>query len=233
MNEDCKFLYEKAIEGRQEFHQNFNYWMNMYAIFNSAMFVGLYTLKASEHFHSSFLELLIILLGLIAGWFWYFSVCGFYRWILSWIGVVKFYEDQLWQNVYLYRMFVHEEKEIKELQGKSDKEKKEKEPKYFYNPFSTQKLTRRFSFLVAVAWTVLLVYFLYGLYLRDSCFIQKWNIIFLKKYCYLIVSGIVVIFTLFVAIGKLKFGCREHLKNSHMHFRHKGIFVEEINKDKK
>lgn len=34
--EDKKYLYDKAVEGRAQHLQLFNHWMNMYAIFNGA-----------------------------------------------------------------------------------------------------------------------------------------------------------------------------------------------------
>ena len=229
-----KYLYNKAIEGYQHLHRNFNHWMRMYAFFNGALFAGYYTLKASKFHIPSFLEFMILLLGLVSGWLWHFSARGFYRWIISWIGVVKFYENQLGQNINLYRMFVHEEKEMKAEKGKDDQEENEKNSRYFYNPFSTQKLTKLFTFLVAVAWNVLLIYFLYRFYLEDKAFIKELHIFsFVKKYCYLIISVIIALTLISAAILKSWFGCREYLDNSHVHFKHNGIKVEEINKDKK
>ena len=175
--------------------------MNMYAIFNSAMFVGLYTLKASEHFHSSFLELLIILLGFIAGWFWYFSSRGFYRWIISWIKTVNYFENDLNSKVHLYRRFVHTENE------------KESDI-YAYNPFSTQKLTKRFTLAIAIAWSILLSYFLYkknilNISIPGCC----------KNNFYVVLTGLVVAFILLTAFCKGNFSCREHLEKSHVHYK--------------
>ena len=85
MNDDNKYLYEKAIEGRQFHMECFNHWMNMYAIINGALFAGLYAVEKTSHILS------ILVLGCLAGWFWHFSVHGFYRWIISWIRIVKCY----------------------------------------------------------------------------------------------------------------------------------------------
>lgn len=166
---DYKDLYEKAIEGRKHHYENYNHWMNMYAIFNGALFVGLYSQLEGKPY-----ELAILILGCIAGWFWFFSVCGFYRWIISWISVVSYYEqklceknentsrqnsnltenDEMNQNagnakdVYVYRLFFDGSGKCKfSLTLKN-------------RPFSTQKLTRNFTFLVSIVWTYLLANFI-------------------------------------------------------------------------
>lgn len=151
---DYKDLYEKAIEGRKHHYENYNHWMNMYAIFNGALFVGLYSQPDGKPY-----ELAILILGCIAGWFWFFSVCGFYRWIISWISVVSYYEQKLCvdknntknekeKNPYVYRLFFDGSGK-----GKFSLTLKNR-------PFSTQKLTRNFTFLVSIVWTYLLANFI-------------------------------------------------------------------------
>lgn len=141
INEDRKYLYERAIEGRRFHMECFNHWMNMYAIINGALFAGLYTVKTTSY------TLSILVLGCLAGWFWFFSVCGFYRWIISWIRVVSHYEKKLFssdkpEGQYLvYNIFDEKKKEL--------------------YPFSTQKITQAFTFCVAIVWTVLLAYFIF------------------------------------------------------------------------
>ena len=132
--EDFKFLYEKAIEGRNVHLQNFNHWMNMYAIFNGALFVALYSLQ-KDNSNYTVLNLLIMLIGCTAGWAWHFSAKGFYDWILSWIKVVKKHEKKL---------------------DRSDKNKSVVYRAYYgKRTTSTQKVTICFTKLVAIAWTVL------------------------------------------------------------------------------
>lgn len=126
--EELKFLYEKAIEGRNVHLQSFNHWMNMYAIFNGALFVALYNFKEIEF------RLGVSFLGYVAGIFWHLSSRGFYDWIISWINVVTFYEKRLTKNP-VYGMFVQSETEIK-------------------SPISTQKVTKSFSFIITIAWIV-------------------------------------------------------------------------------
>ena len=131
--EKLKFLYEKAIEGRNVHLQSFNHWMNMYAIFNGALFVALYNFKEIEF------RLLVSFLGCVAGIFWHLSSHGFYDWIISWINVVTFYEKRLTKNP-VYGMFVQPETKIK-------------------SPISTQKVTMLFSIIVAITWGIALLVF--------------------------------------------------------------------------
>ena len=128
--EDEKFLYEKAIEGRQHHQENFNHWMSMYSIFNGALFVGYYSINEKNTLFS----FLLLLLGCAAGWSWHFSSRGFYNWILSWIKVVKKLEEKLDINgkkSVVYRAYMGEK------------------------TTSTQKVTITFTFLVSLAWTLL------------------------------------------------------------------------------
>lgn len=124
----------------------------MYAIINGALFAGLYSVKDSTAYSLS-----ILVLGCMAGWFWFFSVCGFYRWIISWIRVVSHYEEKLLSqeppkdNCLVYKIF--DEKD----ENKENKENKTEKREWLY-PFSTQKITRAFTFGVAMVWTVLLAY---------------------------------------------------------------------------
>ncbi len=152
-------LYKTAIEGYQSHWEHYNHWMNMYAIFNGALFVGLYTLGQTADF---VLKLAILLLGCISSWFWLFSARGFYRWIISWINVVKKQEKLLEtelvksgnneqnqqfkaEDTYIYRAFIF---------GK-------KKSPFTYTPFSTQKLTQWFSGSVAVIWSGITIYSLW------------------------------------------------------------------------
>lgn len=132
MNEEDKFLYEKAIEGRQHHQENFNHWMNMYAIFNGALFVGYYSIDDKN----TLFAFLLLVLGCATGWSWHFSATGFYDWILSWIQVVKKHEEKLdsaGKKCVVYRAY----------EGK--------------RTISTQKITKLFSLLVAIAWSILLI----------------------------------------------------------------------------
>lgn len=64
MMEDEKYLFDKVIQARYEHIHSYNHWMNMYAIFNGALFVCLYTLNG-KNTNSILLGLLTLFLGVI------------------------------------------------------------------------------------------------------------------------------------------------------------------------
>ena len=134
--EDC---YRIAIEERARHQQNYNHWMNMYAIFNGALLVAF---TAFSKPCNEFFLILITLLGIITSALWCFSVNGYYEWIISWINVVSFYESKLKngnESVYIYRLF----------------SKSETENNF---PFSTQRCTRCFTKCVLVSWIFTFLY---------------------------------------------------------------------------
>ena len=75
--EDC---YKVAIEERARHQQNYNHWMNMYAIFNGALLIAFTADGTCELF-----KLLVSLLGVFTSSLWIMSVNGYYDWIISWI----------------------------------------------------------------------------------------------------------------------------------------------------
>lgn len=192
--DDLQFLYEKAIEGRAEIWHDFNHWMNMYAIFNGALFVGFYNIP-NDVDSKSLITILILFLGCIEAIFWHCSARGFYRWIRSWIGVVSFYETRLSENP-VYRAFVH--------LGKEDDA----------HPFSTQKLTLWFTGCVMFAWGVLLCKSVY-------CFLKSFDCLKNIEVSVLIISIVAVVFVIGIAIFLVRFFCREDIKESHQHFLQK------------
>lgn len=137
-----KELYEKAIDERKNLLGNYNYWMNIYAIINGALFVGLY----SNNGRKPFFTIGIPALGFVAGIAWYLFIKSYYAWIKSWITVISYYESKLIcysssntdeknnEKVYLYRLFSGDGK-----------------------PFSTQKISICFTFCVALLWGVSLL----------------------------------------------------------------------------
>ena len=137
--EDC---YKVAIEERARHQQNYNHWMNMYAIFNGALLIAFTADGVCDLF-----KLLVSLLGVFTSSLWIMSVNGYYDWIISWIKVVSFYEAKLQmevnnesnegENVYIYRLFAKKGKNF---------------------PFSTQKCTRAFTIYVLVGWCLLSIY---------------------------------------------------------------------------
>ncbi|MBP3367489.1 MAG: hypothetical protein J6K96_10975 [Treponema sp.] len=194
---NMKERYKIAIEERASHQQNFNHWMNMYAIFNGALFVGYYSLDSAK---GGLLRLAVLLLGCVSGWFWHFSACGFYDWIVSWIKVVQHYE----------RLAAEEDK----------KDLKDEEWKVFglyagteRNPFSTQRLTRRLTICIALAWSGLASYYCLG---QDVFQFEPLE----KKLIQIVLLLLVLAAVLFSGLRQTgRFSCREDLRRTHTRLR--------------
>lgn len=195
MRDEC--AYKLAIEERARHQQNFNHWMNMYAIFNGALFMGYYTiLEKVNDFNAAnagvcLFSIIVLCLGCITGWFWHFSCRGYYRWILSWIKIVAYYESKLkdvnGNDVFIYRLFGTDKRNA--------------------NPFSTQKLTLWLSGAVAVAWSIMLIFEIVRKCI--GCIVPD----FQKNWC-IVKSVFLILVVLVVVVAMIKF-CREDLRNSH------------------
>ncbi|MBQ0166461.1 MAG: hypothetical protein KBT02_05040 [Treponema sp.] len=177
--------YQITIEERGRFMQNYNHWMNMYAIFNGALLVA-YTSDFSKC--NMFFQMLIILLGVFSSFLWVLSARGFYDWINSWIKVVSFYEAKLKNSeedidnnsVYIYRLFAGTGKGF---------------------PFSTQKCTKLFTIGVLAAWVMLFVKKVGKTCGKNECI----------DCCLIIISLLLVVIGVTVALCRAK----EHLSNTH------------------
>lgn len=191
-------LYKIAIEGYQQHWEHYTRWMNHYAIFNGALFVGLYRIMDTND-APFLLEFIIIALGCVSSWFWLFSARGFYRWMISWINVVK--------------------KQEKVVRGKTENEKdsaliyrafiKDNAKHFKSRPFSTQKLTQWFVGCVAISWSLILIAAII------SNFFQSAFTFFENLVC-VIISILLVILIVYCGVSK----CREtDLKNTHALFK--------------
>lgn len=168
-------MYKIAIDGYHNHFERYNHWMNMYAIFNGALFVGLHSIIDKscnpEGFDLlPFLQLLIFALGCISSWFWFFSARGFYRWNISWVKTVAHHENECIQNflaneskedVYVYKVF----------------RKIGNEKCFETRPFSTQKITQWFTGCVAFAWSMMIVIFLFKKQSELGCLISLLSIL--------------------------------------------------------
>lgn len=147
-------MYEKAIEGRNNHYSSYTAWMNLYAIFNGALFVGFYTIFNSN----KILAVLICFIGILASICWLKSLSGYYSWMKSWIKVVHEYEELLNSSFvsdkegrcYVYKVFIEDNQQKKEH-------------------YSTQKITKVFIITLIVGWSILVLYLLLSL-------IGTWNL---------------------------------------------------------
>lgn len=199
--------YEKAIEGRFQHMNQFNYWMNMFAIFNGALFVGYYNVVKECKCTGAIpcdtgfvLSSVILLLGVVSAWLLFFSACGFYRWNISWINLVKKFEKEELVDNHVYRAFAYPKK----LENK----------KFTTRPFSTQKLAKAFVLCIAIAWTLIAAFNIVKMFIScpdKICGVMKWVI--------LGIFGVAIIFLICVALGK---GRESDLKESHYVYKASG-----------
>lgn len=204
-----KERYKIAIEERARHQQNFNHWMNMYAIFNGALFVGYYSLDSAK---GGLLRLAVLLLGCVSGWFWHFSACGFYDWIVSWIKVVQHYERLAAEEGLKNKETEEDKKDLRDL--------KDEEWKVFglyagteRNPFSTQRLTRRLTLCIALAWSGLASYYCLG---QDVFQFEPLE----KKLIQIVLLLLVLAAVLFSGLRQTgRFSCREDLRRTHTRLR--------------
>lgn len=199
--------YEKAIEGRFQHMNQFNYWMNMFAIFNGALFVGYYNVVkeckctgAIPCDTSFILSSVILLLGVVSAWLWFFSACGFYRWNISWINIVKKFEKDELIDKHVYRAFAYP----KNLEN----------TKFETRPFSTQKLAKAFVLCVAISWSLIAAFNIAKIFIGCPD-----KIVNVMKCIIVVIFCVTIIFLICVALGK---GRESDLKESHYVYRASG-----------
>ena len=130
-------MYEKAVEGRNLHYQQYSTWMNCYAMFTGAFFVGFYTLRDNP-----LLSLLIAVLGYITSICWYYSLSGYYAWMVSWIELVHRYEEELKSRYGTGYVYSYAGKILFKEEG-------------FPQNFSTQRITRVFIMAVIAGWLII------------------------------------------------------------------------------
>lgn len=135
----CFEYYKVAIEGRNEHYQSYNHWMNLYAVFTTAIFIGFYQVSSNEMLTSVF-----VFAGMFLSLCWMQSIRGYYHWIKSWIKCVQNYEEKLNElscgrnDYYVYKFF-----DQKCSMCWSSKN------------LSTQKITVLFTFVLQIIWLVI------------------------------------------------------------------------------
>ena len=202
--EDC---YKVAIEERTRHQQNYNHWMNMYAIFNGALLIAFTADGVCDLF-----KLLVSLLGVFTSSLWIMSVNGYYDWIISWIKVVSFYEAKLQmevnnesnedKNVYIYRLFAKTKKKF---------------------PFSTQKCTRAFTISVLVGWCLLSIYEMLKIFPETNSKTEMKEILkLLRNFLVEKMSRIGLMVSICIIIGVIIFLISKYLRES-LIYTHKNL----------
>lgn len=210
--DDKQYAYEKAIEAYWKHVDRYHTWMNYYAIFNGALFVGFCTLltasteivakssikddiellnATSISFENPYSFLLIILcfVGIITSFCWLLSLKGHMIWMNNWMRIIKKYEKE---NV--YSIILASESEFR-LEG----ELKRRTIFYneYYKAFSTSSITKVFIVSIIIGWIFTYVYILITDICKNGCSILNVStssplILVLIFYCFLKYSSLFV-----------------------------------------
>ena len=118
MNTDPKFVaYEQSVKAYQFQVTRYNTWMNYYALFVGALFVGYYWITCRTSDKDDLLRL-ISLLGIVASTCWMASLIGNCAWMKNYIKAVKKNEAIFFgekteddNNLIVYRRLITEDTE--------------------------------------------------------------------------------------------------------------------------
>ncbi len=170
-----KYAYEKAIEAYWKHVDRYHTWMNYYALFNGALFVGFCTLltattKILEKCEDSsviiclendygFLQIVLCVIGLISAITWRFSIQGHEKWEANWMNIITFYE-----NVGVYSILIMNQEDIIGLKNENNHVLSTSEK---INAYSTHKITKIFVFTAIMGWVICLLYILFKDYIND------------------------------------------------------------------
>ncbi len=133
--------YNLIINARNFHYENFNKWMTYYYLAVAAIFVGFYSIEASNN--SS--KLCLLILGFITSILWHLSCKGYYFWVKHWTSQLLKLEES--NNYAVYSVF---------------SESVKKRENNLLNPLqsanvSTSKVTLLFSFCVSIIWLFLIL----------------------------------------------------------------------------
>lgn len=183
--EQQRFMYQKAIEAYQYHVNRYHTWMNYYALFNGALLVAFCTLlcattqitggKGSVETEEivleggsvilsnnyGYLQVLIIILGILTSFLWLLSILGHRTWTLSWMSIICKYEreygfDPLYRMVILQNKYNPKNKDGASLKGCFCG--MNMPSGYIPEGFSTDKLTIKFVWFVILSWYLSLLY---------------------------------------------------------------------------
>ena len=179
-------FYEKAIEGRNAHYSQYIQFTNLYAIFIGALLVAFYHLISEKSYQPY--AIIVAFLGLSTSILWFCSVKGYYAWLISWINVVKHYEECLnlgrmaENSRFVYGLFY----EV---------------PKKGWSPiapsrFSTQKLTMLFVSLCIMGWLAVIL-IVSGMVIQEKKLVTSTDV---NDICFMIVFVIMVL-AFFVILG--------------------------------
>lgn len=168
-----KYAYEKAIEAYWKHVDRYHTWMNYYALFNGALFVGFCTLLCATNLiltgkgeynvdnltiesgvvwlknDYGFLQILLCVIGLISAIAWYCSILGHEKWEGNWMNIISFYED-----IDVYKILMVSSSDMENLKDESSHQLIRGEK---FKAYSTHKITKFFVFCIAIGWALVIL----------------------------------------------------------------------------
>lgn len=168
--DERRYAYEKAIEAYWKHVDRYHTWMNYYALFNGALFVGFCTLltattkvskKANDVFELTnnyeVLQIILCIVGLISAIAWLCSICGHEKWEMNWMNIIEYYENR---NFRVYNLLIAGEEFMKVKNADNHKLKFDE----YFKAYSTHKITINFVWYVICGWSVCLLYSLCNIF---------------------------------------------------------------------
>lgn len=183
-----EFLYHKAIETYWNHVNRYHTWMNYYALFNGAIFVGFCTLltatttiKANSvnqwnlENNYTLLQFTVCIIGLVSSCAWLASISGHEKWEKNWTNIIESFE-----TAPLYRLIVCGKDDIllkndydnHEWNDKTTKDGKVLEKGDKFKAYSTHTITKIFVSSIIIGWIICFCYTDYR-YLKEDFSISK------------------------------------------------------------
>lgn len=180
-DDNRRYAYEKAIEAYWKHVDRYHTWMNYYAIFNGALFVGFCTLLTAttkviaktgsqqNNYDTSFINakffelensyffILIILciIGSISGISWLLSLKGHITWMNNWMNIIHKYEDTTYR---VYKIIVASSQDIIESNEVNSPHSSNMK---LYKAYSTSTITEYFVTSIILGWLILIIQLIY------------------------------------------------------------------------
>lgn len=174
--DERRYAYEKAIEAYWKHVDRYHTWMNYYAIFNGALFVGFCTLLTAttkiiaktgseqDYYNSLFINarflelensysftlIILCIVGCISGICWLFSLKGHIIWMNNWMNIIHKYEDT---SNRVYKIIIASSEDIKETNEDLSPHSSNMK---LYKAYSTSTITECFVFSIIVGWLFLI-----------------------------------------------------------------------------
>lgn len=163
-----EFLYQKAIEAYWNHVNRYHTWMNYYALFNGALFVGFCTLLTATTIIKAdsisqwnlendytFLQFTVCIIGLVSSCAWLASISGHEKWEKNWMNIIESFE-----TVPLYRLIISGKNDFSLKKDYNDHECYDGLTKYGkvlekgdeFKAYSTHTITKIFVWSIIIGW---------------------------------------------------------------------------------